>query len=61
MTNLMKIEETLTMSTREIAELTNKEHSNVMRDVRNMLEALSMDSELKACAKSSTYVGYYNN
>ena len=37
MTNLMKIEQSLTMSTREIAELTNKRHDNVMRDTREML------------------------
>ena len=40
MTNLMKIEQNLTMSTREIAELTCKEHRNVLVDTRKMLEEL---------------------
>lgn len=34
----------LTMSTLEIAELTGKEHRNVMRDVRNMFEQLGVDA-----------------
>ncbi|HBQ8785706.1 TPA: Rha family transcriptional regulator [Klebsiella quasipneumoniae subsp. quasipneumoniae] len=32
----------LTMSIREIAELTEKEHRNVLRDVRSMFSALNL-------------------
>jgi len=45
------------MSSREIAELVGKEHRNVMRDIRNMMETLTMSSNLSPCCKSSTYVG----
>ena len=38
--NLMKIEQNLTMSTREIAEITNKRHDNVVVDTRKMLQEL---------------------
>lgn len=34
----------LTMTSREIAELTGKEHSNVTRDIREMFESLEIDA-----------------
>lgn len=34
----------LTMSSREIAKLTNKEHRNVLADIRNMLDELKIQS-----------------
>ena len=31
------------MTSKEIAEVTGKEHKNIMRDIRNMLEALNLE------------------
>jgi len=42
-----------TMTSREVAELTGKEHKNVLRDIDVLLESLS--SELSAGFKSTTY------
>ena len=40
MNQMMKFENILTMSSREIAELTGKRHDNVMRDIREMMRQL---------------------
>ena len=45
------------LALREIAELTGKNHADVMRDIRNMMEALEQDSKLNPVCKTTTYVG----
>jgi phage regulator Rha-like protein len=42
--NALNTNSTLTMTSREIAELTGKEHKNVLADIRKMLEELVYDS-----------------
>ncbi|WP_448869172.1 phage antirepressor KilAC domain-containing protein [Delftia acidovorans] len=46
----------LTMSSREIAELTGRDHGNVMRDIRTMLDDLQA-SNLNPVCETTTYTG----
>lgn len=48
---LAKISDVTTMTSREIADLTGKNHGDVMRDIRNMLDDLEIDQSIFA----STY------
>jgi len=63
MSDLMKLASPsvapVTMSSREIAELTGKEHKNVLRDIRAMLDALSEDgSDLSHVTEEKDGRGY---
>lgn len=44
-----------TMSSREVAELTGKRHSDVMRDIRNMIDRISADADLRWHCETVTY------
>lgn len=47
---------TLTMSSREIAELTGKNHKDVLRDIRAMFDSLEIDSA-QFCAEYKDKTG----
>lgn len=42
--NQLSVSDTKTMSSREIAKLTGKEHRNVMADIRTMLDSINIQS-----------------
>jgi len=49
---------TLTMSSREIAELTKKDHKNVIRDIRAMLDSLQKDGSVLSHEEIQDVRGY---
>lgn len=55
MNSLEVISSALTMTSREIAELTGKQHGNVMRDIRALLDILEQDSNLNFVCVTSSY------
>ncbi|ACG60332.1 anti-repressor Ant [Iodobacter phage PhiPLPE] len=52
--NLVKLDSVQTMSSREIAEMTGKQHKDVLRDLRKMADDLEIDSA-QFCAQFGSY------
>jgi phage regulator Rha-like protein len=55
MTSIIPSAVPATMSSREIAELTGKQHAHVMRDIRAMIERISADPNLDWHCETETY------
>lgn len=56
MTSIIPLSSTpATMSSREIAELTGKRHSDVMRDIRVMIDRISASADLRWHCETETY------
>ena len=59
--NSMAVINEVTMTSRQIAEITGKNHFHVLRDIRNVIESLATETEdemypsLDRCYKSTTY------
>lgn len=57
MTALVSTVNAVTMTSREIAELTGKRHADVLRDVRVLVEQLQQNADLRFACASTTYAG----
>ncbi|MFU1518298.1 Rha family transcriptional regulator [Vreelandella alkaliphila] len=56
--NQMLKSQSLTMSSREIAELTGKRHGDVIRDIRTMIEQIGDDADLRHVVDDKDSRGY---
>lgn len=52
---MLNLSTTKTMTSREIAELTNKRHDHVVRDIRNMIEQIEAAPDLGWLCEQATY------
>ena len=53
--SVINLDQLVSMTSVEIAELTGKEHRNVLRDIRNMAEVNALKTE--QCSKLSSHIG----
>nr|CRJ33597.1 Uncharacterized phage-encoded protein [Salmonella enterica subsp. enterica serovar Typhi] len=54
--SIINLDQLVSMTSVEIAELTGKEHRNVLRDIRNMVEELNA-LKTEHCSKLSSPIG----
>lgn len=54
--SVINLDQLVSMTSVEIAELTGKEHRNVLRDIRNMAEELNA-LKTEQCSKLSSHIG----